>query len=426
MTVSLTPARPDATVCIAVAVAAIVVAVILDTAVFGQRMPTGVMVATMGIAAAWRWQVLRSDRWIRTVVASEQARAAIGQAAAARAASLLGRLAADASSSVAAARTELEQVETLVADAGAKLAASFTAIAEQARRQQHLSAAEPRGMRDGSASSLFEDFVIDASKTMAQSAESVVEGSKSAMRLVENMALLDREIDAVTGILGEIEAISKQTNLLALNAAIEAARAGEAGRGFAVVADEVRTLSNRTGSFSLQIRQRIGAMAARIRETENVIDSLAARDTVAVLDATQRMEQKMAELGTVNREVTRSVDELNHIAIDVERSVAAAVSGLQFQDLASQLIGHVRCRAQGVERALHGTARVAAAIEAGRFVTEAGAIAVDLDAALRSHQGAWLGAKSSVSSGAHTAPIHSREVARLTSPGRAGTARAGT
>jgi hypothetical protein len=104
--------------------------------------------------------------------------------------------------------------------------------------------------------------------------------------------------------------------------------------------------------------------------------------------------------------------------------IAAAASGLRFQDLTSQLVGHVRCRAQGVERALHDTARVAAAIEAGRFVTEASMIAADLDATLRSSQGALPGATSSASSGRHAGPIHSQEVARLTSPGRASTVRA--
>jgi len=411
MTVSLTPARPDASVCIAVAVAATALALVLDVAVFGQRMPMGVMVGTMGMAAAWGWQALRSDRWIRTVVASEQARAKTDQTAAAKAASLLGRLASNASGSVAAARTELDQMESLVTDAGARLATSFTAIAEQARRQQQLCMAGPKGTPDGSGSSLFEDLVIETSRTMAQCVESVVEGSRSAMSLVENMALLDREIDAVAGILGEIEAISKQTNLLALNAAIEAARAGEAGRGFAVVADEVRTLSNRTGSFSLQIRQRIDSMAARIHETEHVINGLASQDRVAVLDAKVRVEQKMAELGTVNRETIRSGRELHHIATDVERSVTVAASGFQFQDLAMQLISQARCRVQGVECALHGTARVAAAIEAGRFVADADAIAVDLDAALTSSLRSFTGG-SSHRGVLPTSPIHSHEVAR--------------
>lgn len=364
------------------AVAATVMALFIELALSGQRIPMGVIVGTMGMAAAWGWHALRSEHWMCAVVAAEQARGEVRQAAGAKAASVLGRVAADASSSLVEARNELGQVDTLLADAVTNLVARLTAIAEKMRRQQELSVTETLSTHGGSGSSRFENFVIETSQAMAQSAESVVEGSKSAIRLVENMDLLDQEIDAVTGILGEIEAISKQTNLLALNAAIEAARAGEAGRGFAVVADEVRTLSNRTGSFSQQIRQRIDSMAAQIHQTEEVINGLASQDMVAALSAKRRFEQAMEELGAVNREVARSVNELHRIATDVESSVNAAVSDLQFQDLSAQLIDHVRRRAQGVECALTNTARVAAALEAGRFATEADAIAVDLEVAL--------------------------------------------
>jgi uncharacterized protein YukE len=88
--------------------------------------------------------------------------------------------------------------------------------------------------------------------------------------LTDNIAARTQDVQSI---LSEIGAIAKQTNLLALNAAIEAARAGEAGRGFAVVADEVRDLSGRTSQFSQQINKVIQNMQVTVKQTEEAISA---------------------------------------------------------------------------------------------------------------------------------------------------------
>ena len=145
----------------------------------------------------------------------------------------------------------------------------------------------------------------------------------------------------VRGRLGEIEGIAKQTNLLALNAAIEAARAGEAGRGFAVVADEVRDLSGRTNHFSQQIRGALTTMQAHIDAAETAINHMAAQDMTFALTSKGDVEQAMNGIEEMNRRTGSSVAELNLIAEQVESSVNKAVMSLQFQDMVTQLLGHV-------------------------------------------------------------------------------------
>ncbi len=363
----------------ALAAAVVVAALFVDVVVFGQRVPVGVILASAGLTTAWWWHVVRSGRSRRASIEAEQSDRTHRDAEGVKAANLLGRVAADARTNLGAARNGLGEVDALLADATSKLATSFDTIAQQARRHRELSTTITMGSdKAGTEASDFEAFVRATSESLRQSVDGVVEGSKSAMTLVEKMDLLNGEIAAVTGILGEIEAISKQTNLLALNAAIEAARAGEAGRGFAVVADEVRTLSNRTGSFSLQIRQRIDSMAGQIRETEGVINNLAALDMVVALDAKQRVEETMAQLSAVDRDLRASVGELRGMAGQIETVVAAAVAGPDVHALAIRLVDDIRQRAQSVEAVLQDTVRMAAAIEAGRFPAEADAIAADL------------------------------------------------
>jgi methyl-accepting chemotaxis protein len=266
-----------------------------------------------------------------------------------------------------AARQELQRATGLLADAISGLVASFQQMAALTRRQQELGLAVTGGEGEGGVTKSFRDFVQDTSGTLQYFVDAVVTGSKSAMSLVEEMEKLNGHMTAVNGILGEIEAISRQTNLLALNAAIEAARAGEAGRGFAVVADEVRNLSNRTSSFSTQIRERMVIMAEAMRGAETVIHGMASQDMVTALSEKRRMEQTMAGIADMNEGMARSVEEMSRISADVGGAVDRAVSSLQFQDLVTQLLAHVDGRADLL-------ARIASAMESPSEAQEAEAL----------------------------------------------------
>jgi len=258
-------------------------------------------------------------------------------------------------------QSDVQRAQQIFSEAIGTLVQSFTGMSEQAKRQQDLGTGIIHSQRSGSGETDFAEFAQQTSETLHAFVDSVVANSKLAMELVEMTDKMSEQMKRVTGMLGEIEGISKQTNLLALNAAIEAARAGEAGRGFAVVADEVRDLSGRTSHFSQQIRGQLAGMQQSIELTEQAINKMAAQDMTFALKSKQGVETAMQNIEAINIRTGETIDELNHIAESMEQSVNQAVVSLQFQDMVTQLLGHVNSRIGAIQNVM-GEMRQAAVI----------------------------------------------------------------
>ena len=150
---------------------------------------------------------------------------------------------------------------------------------------------------------------------------SAVDGVRDAAgRLKENMQGLGRQAQGIGAVLGVISDIADQTNLLALNAAIEAARAGEAGRGFAVVADEVRKLAEKTMHATKEVGEAIAGIQHGTAETERMMDKAAA----AVDTATKLAERSGTALTEIVSVVEAAGDQVRAIATAAEQQSATS------------------------------------------------------------------------------------------------------
>ena len=184
-----------------------------------------------------------------------------------------------------------------------------------------------------------------------------IERVKSAtLQLKETMAELGDQAENIGRVITVINDIADQTNLLALNAAIEAARAGEAGRGFAVVADEVRKLAEKTMTATKEVDDAVNRIQAQARKNVDAVESAAA-DTV-----------ESAELAT---ESGRFMEEIVHIVENTAMEVSSIAAASEEQSAASEEINRAvsdvtrvaQETAQGMERSSHALVEVSGLVE---------------------------------------------------------------
>ena len=193
-------------------------------------------------------------------------------------------------------------------------------------------------------------------ETVAASRDAVQKLSKEINSAAGVINTLGQDVTSITSVLEVIQGIAEQTNLLALNAAIEAARAGEAGRGFAVVADEVRNLAQRTQSSTEEINNMIERLQKGAHDAVEVMNASTAVSNVSMekaqdaMDALNRIaeaitsiNQMTSQIATASEEQTSVTEELNssitRIA-DQGQEAAAAASENDVYSGQIESIGH--------------------------------------------------------------------------------------
>ncbi len=277
-----------------------------------------------------------------------------------RTSDLLGSISTGFSNQFSTIRTEHEQVQNIMADAIEKLVNSFTGL-EQHSRQQHelavvLTGSEPSPQsfdQQGSAQSLsFEKFLQEIETVLRGFIDGANQNGELAKDLAERMKQASHLFNVILNMLGEVKKIADQTNLLAINAAVEAARAGKTGKGFAVVAEEVRNLSVRSNRFSEQIGTSVEGIATALGSVEKSINDMARNELEMVRDAGQKVDGLIRKSTAFNAGIEESARQISRISESVSAEVGSAVTSLQFQDMATQIIALVDGRLGSMDAVL--------------------------------------------------------------------------
>ncbi len=229
-----------------------------------------------------------------------------------------------------------EQMDTAVTD----LSARFAGIVDTLDAAVHTASLETAGLDDQ------DTGLIAVFNRAEQDLGALIAAQRSAMAgmqaMLEKVEGLDRFTAELQEMAQDVAKIAQQSNLLSLNAAIEAARAGDLGRGFAVVAKEFRMLSNLSGDTGRHIAAKVAIISAAIADASGLVRASVEQRDSRVQASAQTISAVLNDFRSITEGLQRSSSLLQTESTAIQGEIGQALVQLQFQDRVSQILGHVK------------------------------------------------------------------------------------
>jgi methyl-accepting chemotaxis protein len=211
------------------------------------------------------------------------------------------------------------QASSTVSSAAAEIASGTNDLAQRTE-QQASSLEETAASMEEMAATVKQnaDNAQQANQLAVNARSTATEGGSVVGKAVEAMERIERSSDKISEIISVIDEIAFQTNLLALNAAVEAARAGDAGKGFTVVASEVRSLAQRTSVAAKDIKGLIGESGRQVKEGVKLVGN-AGGSLGEIVTSINRVADIVAEIAAASKEQASGVEEINKAVTQMDQ-----------------------------------------------------------------------------------------------------------
>lgn len=220
------------------------------------------------------------------------------------------------------------------------LSARFSGIVDRLDQAVYAASTETQSVQGGG------QAIVDVFAKGEQELGAIVRTQKASLdntvEMLEKVQNMSRFVSDLKDMASEVAKIAQQTNLLSLNAAIEASRSGEQGRGFAVVASEFRMLSRQSGDTGRRIAERVSSIQDEIlaicKEAGESVNS----GQVSMGDTEASIGKVMDDFRVITQALERSSANLQEESVGIQHEVNQALVELQFQDRVSQMMTHVK------------------------------------------------------------------------------------